>query len=79
MKDEEHNSISVADMIKKLAEERDKILNDFCKAYLAETQALPSEIELVTLETSKDGTIEHVYFFRRRSVEEKTGEEVQSE
>lgn len=53
-----------------MAKHRDEILKAFGKAYLAETQINPSEVELVTRQMpEKDGVIEHVYFFRRKNEE----------
>lgn len=67
-KTEEIENISVEDMIKKLHFERDKILDNFAKAYLAESELMPSDVELVTRQMpTVDGIIENIYFFRRKA------------
>lgn len=66
-KDEEYSNISIEAMVKKLSDERTKILNEFTKAYLAETGLLPSQLELVTRQMPIDnGIIESVFFFRKK-------------
>ena len=63
----EYQNCSVEDMVKKLAEERNKILEAFAKAYLAESGLLPSQVELVTQQKpTVDHIIETVYFFRKK-------------
>jgi len=63
-----YTAITVDDAVKKLAEEKNKILEAFAKAYLAETAANPSEIELVTKQMPvENNIIETVYFFRKKS------------
>jgi hypothetical protein len=62
-----YTGIDINEMVKKLNEERSKILNEFSKAYLAETGVMPSEVELVTVQETKDKTIETICFFRRKS------------
>jgi hypothetical protein len=47
-KNDLYTQITEEDAVKKLAMERDKILEQFAKAYLAETGLLPSAVELVT-------------------------------
>jgi len=66
-----YNNIDINEMIKKLSEERSKILNEFSKAYLAETGIMPSEVELVCQEKNEDKTITHTYFFRKKVLESK--------
>jgi hypothetical protein len=66
-----YNGIDINEMVKKLSEERSKILNEFSKAYLAETGVMPSEIELVCQEKIDDKTIEHIYFFRKKVLDSK--------
>lgn len=64
----EYNNLTGEEIVKKLAEERDKILNEFAKAYLAETKLLPSEVELVTVQNPpENGIIETVYYFRKKT------------
>lgn len=55
------------EIAKKLVMERNKVLDDFCKAYIAETGIMPSDLELVTREESDGNRFETVYFFRRRN------------
>ena len=67
-KNDVHTAISVEDVVKKLAQERDKILEQFAKAYLAESGLLPSQVELVTQQLPIiDGKIENIYFFRKKT------------
>lgn len=62
-----YTAISEVDAVKKLVEERSKILEAFAKAYLAETGLLPSTVELVTQQMPMENNIiETVYYFRRR-------------
>lgn len=61
-----YTGIDINEMVKKLNEERSKILNEFSKAYLAETGIMPSEVELVTVQETKDKTIETICFFRKK-------------
>lgn len=62
-----YTSINEADAVKKLAEERNKILEAFGKAYLAESGLLPSQVELVSEQNISGSTIENIYYFRRKS------------
>ena len=64
-----YTAVSVEDVVKKLAKERDKILEAFAKAYLAESGLLPSQVELVTqqLPMNEQRIIENIYFFRRKA------------
>ena len=67
-KNEEFQNMTIEQMVAKLAEKRNEILENFSKAYLAETGLLPSEVELCCQELPvNNGIIEHVYFFRRRN------------
>lgn len=67
-KTEEYNNINTEEMLKKLLEKRNEILEQFAKAYLAETGLLPSQIELVTQQMPvENNIIENVYFFRRKA------------
>lgn len=62
-----YTSISEEDVVKKLVEERSKILEQFAKAYLAETGLLPSTVELVTHQFPvENNIIETVYYFRKK-------------
>ena len=62
----EYKDINLTEALAKLALERDKILEEFTKAYLAETGLKPSEIELVCKQDKLGMTIENVYFFRKK-------------
>lgn len=68
-KDLTFNNIDIESAVKQLAEQRDKILNEFAKAYLAETSLLPSQVELVSqqMPMTEDKIIETVYFFRKKN------------
>lgn len=67
MKDETFENVNQEEATKKLIEKRDEVLNAFAKAYLAEAQVLPSEIELVSQQTTEGNTVETVYFFRLKN------------
>jgi glucokinase len=54
------------EIAKQLNEQRDKILNDFAKAYLAETQLLPSQIELIQQQIEDNGKIGYVWYFKQK-------------
>lgn len=66
LKNEEYTNISIEEATQKLQENRDQILEEFAKAYLAETKLLPSEVELVCHQEMNGAIIENVYFFRRK-------------
>lgn len=67
-RNEEYKNMSVEEMVKKLQQEKHRIIEEFAKAYLAESGLLPSEVELVTQQITTDkNTIEHRYFFRRKT------------
>lgn len=61
--------INIEEATQKLREERDKILNEFAKAYLAGNETNPSEIELVSQQKMENNIIETVYFFRKKTLE----------
>ncbi len=61
--------IKIEEATQKLREERDKILNEFAKAYLAGNEVNPSEIELVSQQKTENNVIETVYFFRKKTLE----------
>lgn len=57
-------------MLHELQKHKHKILEDFARAYLAEMQILPSEIELVHQQLpTVNNIIEHKMFFRKRTNE----------
>jgi hypothetical protein len=64
-----YKAMTAEDVVKKLAEERDKILEAFAKAYLAESGLLPSQVEMVTqqLPMNDQNIIETIYYFRRKA------------
>jgi hypothetical protein len=65
---EELANISLNDAVMKIQKEKAKILEEFAKAYLAETSFQPSEVEMVHQRMPiKDGIIENVIFFRKRA------------
>jgi len=67
-KEIKHENISISDMVLELERNKNNILDDFSKAYLAETGLLPSEVELSCRQMPVDnGIIEHIYSFRRKS------------
>ena len=64
----EHTAVeSIEEMVKKLQEDKFRILEDFSRAYLAESGLLPSQVELVTKQMPMvDNIIETVIFFRKK-------------
>lgn len=54
------------ELAKQLNEQKQRILNDFATAYLAEVQLLPSQIELVEQQIDNNGTPEYILFFRQK-------------
>ena len=72
MKEETFSDVNQEEALKKLTEKRDEILNDFAKAYLAETKVLPSEVELVTEQKQEGTTIETVFYFRKKIIDNNT-------
>ena len=69
-KEVEIRNINEQEVVQELIKNRNKILEAFTKAYLAETQLMPSQIELVTRQMPiKDGIIENIFFFRKRTSE----------
>lgn len=68
MKDEEFKDISLEDMMRKLIENKSKIIEEFTRAFLAESELKPSEVEFVTQQMPMvKGIIEHRYFFRKKT------------
>ena len=60
-----HNLSSIEEMVEQLVKHKKEILENFSKAYLAEKEVLPSEVELVEQFIKEDGKMkEVVYFFR---------------
>lgn len=51
---------------REIGQKRDEILEEFAKAYLAETQLLPSEVEMVWQQTF--GPCESHIWFRKREL-----------
>lgn len=70
MKETEYNNITEEEVAKLIHKERDKILEEFTKAYLAETQLMPSEIQLVCKTFTEDGKMVTEYEFRRKKESE---------
>jgi hypothetical protein len=71
VKDQTNKEVSFSgneqDIAKQLLEQRDKILSDFAKAYLAETRLLPSQIELVQQSIEENGKVGFRWFFSKKS------------
>lgn len=62
-----YNNVNKDAAIKELHRHKKEILNNFAAAYLAETELMPSEIQLVEeQEMTEDGKIQTIYFFRRK-------------
>lgn len=67
LKEETIDDITIEEVVKELEKNRNKILEEFSKAYLAETGLLPSQVELVHKKLPlTDGIIEETYQFRRK-------------
>ena len=66
MKEQELEGITEEQMLEALQLQRDKILEEFQKAYLAETNTLPSEIELVHSSTVQGKEIINTFYFRKK-------------
>ena len=69
MKDYEVNDISQEEAYQQILKQRNEILGEFAKAYIAESELKPSEIELVHKSEEKDGEIIETFYFRERKVE----------
>jgi len=68
MANEKVYEISVEEAMKKIMSEKNKIIEAFAKAYLAETGLNPSEVELVHQQiTNQPNIIENVIFFRKKA------------
>lgn len=66
-KTEEFTGLPIEQLMAKLNKERSTILENFTRAYLAETGLMPSQVEFVTQQMPvKNGVIENVYFFRKK-------------
>jgi predicted naringenin-chalcone synthase len=58
--------ITTEEATKYLHDRKVEIIEQFAKAYLAETGLKPSEVELVTKQESTGMIIETVYYFRKK-------------
>lgn len=69
MKEIEKQQISELQMMEEIKKHKDKILEAFAKAYLAETNIPPSELEFVQQQVNSESThiIEYRMFFRRKT------------
>jgi len=66
-KEEIFNNITPEQAVQELYKRKTEILNEFAKAYLAESGLLPSQVELVCKETKNTpDQIETIYFFRKK-------------
>ena len=63
----EYKDVTLNEAIEKLHKEKNRILDEFAKAYLAETGLMPSDVELVTQQSRNGDIIENVFYFRRRN------------
>lgn len=52
----------IDEVVREVIGNKDKVLEDFARAYIAETGLMPSEIEMV----QQDRGREFVWFFRRK-------------
>lgn len=69
MKDYSLESISEKDALIEILKKRDEILEQFTKAYIAETGILPSKLELVNEVTEEDGNVVNIFYFREKKDE----------
>jgi hypothetical protein len=67
MKEETFNDMDMSKMAEFLKKNRNKILEEFAKAYLAETQLLPSQIELVHKSSVENEQIVDTFYFRKKN------------
>ena len=65
----EYKDVSVTDANDILIKEKNKILKDFTKAYLAETEIPPSKLLLVVETISNNGIVEINYYFKKKENE----------
>lgn len=66
MKEQVIEDISMEEVLEKLKDQRNKILEEFSRAFLAESGALPSEVELVHTSSEEDGKITNLFYFRKK-------------
>lgn len=64
MKEVKHENVNLQEAMEEIMKNRDKILEDFAKAYLAEKKVNPSDIELVQQKVNSDDGIEYIFYFR---------------
>ena len=62
----EASNMSIEQYVAKLMQYKSKIIEDFTKAYLADSGLKPSEVELVQKEVKSSGKIETVFYFRKK-------------
>jgi hypothetical protein len=63
---ETKDKITIEDVASYLAKHKAKILEDFAKAYLAETNLKPSQVELVHKHSVTGTEINDVFYFREK-------------
>lgn len=68
-REEKESQLTLTEIAQKLVKERNKVLDDFAKAYLAETKIMPSDLELVVREERTKDVIETIYYFRKKNDE----------
>ena len=62
-----YNNLNVDEMVQQLLKHKAKILDDFAKAYLAESGLNPSEVVLVEQQIKDNGQIKEInYYFRKK-------------
>lgn len=67
MKDYQINNIDEDEAVKEIMKKRLEIIEQFTKAYIAETGIFPSQLELVCEKTTEDNVITETYYFKRRA------------
>lgn len=65
-KEYEKAMVDVQEAMKEIMSKRNEILEEFCKAYLAESGLMPSQIELVHTSTNEGNEIINTFSFREK-------------
>lgn len=65
-----YNNLNIDEMVKQLIKHKSKILDDFAKAYLADSGLKPNEVVLVEQQVTDNGTIKEInYYFKKKDDE----------
>lgn len=69
VKNEEYKALTSEEAVKIILAKRQEILENFSRAYIAETGLMPSQIELCTKQVTDGTTVENIFYFRRKTHE----------